>query len=155
MKKIAVLGGEKVGYSLAKIITDEGNDINLIETNITVIEDLQENTDIEKISKIEKAGHNKNYSEKDVFEFYKKFQFNIDQFLNARDVYKSLSSIEGRALLYQRTLLTEEPNLKLELLKTLKNVFKKAGITNAFDLELRTLLRQISEADVPSTSTTY
>ena len=112
-------------------------------------------TDIEKISTIEKAVHNKNYSEKDLFEFYKKFQFNIDQFLNARDVYKSLSSIEGRALLYQRTLLTEEPKLKLELLKTLKNVFKKDGITNAFDLELRTLLSQISEDDVPSNYTTF
>ena len=112
-------------------------------------------TDIEKISTIEKAVHNKNYSEKDLFEFYKKFQFNIDQFLNAIDVYKSLSSIEGRALLYQRTLLTEEPKLKLELLKTLKNVFKEDGITNAFDQELKTLLSQISKSDVPSNYTTF
>ena len=112
-------------------------------------------TDIEKISTIEKAVHNKNYSEKDLFELYKKFQFNIDQFLNARDVYKSLSSIEGRALLYQRTLLTDEPKLKLELLKTLKNVFKKDGITNAFDRELKTLLNQISKDDLPSNYTTF
>ena len=112
-------------------------------------------TDIETISKIEKAVHNKNYSEKDLFEFYKKFQFNISQFLNVKDVYKSLSSIEGRALLYQRILLTDEPKLKLELLKTLKNVFKKDGITNAFDQELKVLLSKISEDDVPSNYTTF
>ena len=99
------------------------------------IQDI-EITDIDKISTIEKAVHDKNYSEKDLFEFYKKFQFNISQFLNAQEAYKSLSPIEGRALLYQRTLLTEEPNLKLDLMKTLKDAFKKDEIGNAFDKEL-------------------
>ena len=65
-------------------------------------------------------------------------------------MYKSLPPIEGRALLYQRTLLTEEPNLKLELMKTLKDVFNKDEIGNAFDEELKNFLDQISEDDVPS-----
>ena len=63
--------------------------------------------------------------------------------------------IEGRALLYQRTLLTEEPNLKLELMKTLKDVFNKDEISNAFDEELKRFLNQISEDDVPSNYTTF
>ncbi|MDC3031000.1 hypothetical protein OA182_02140 [Candidatus Pelagibacter sp.] len=112
-------------------------------------------TDIDKISTIEKAVHDKNYPEKDLFEFYKKFQFNISQLLNAKDVYKSLSPIEGRALLYQRALLTEELNLKLELIQTLKNVFKKDQIENAFDQELRRFLNLISEEDIPSNFTTF
>ena len=49
-----------------------------------------------------------------------RFQFSIDQLLNVKESYKSLSSIEGRALVYQRVLLTEEPKLKLELMKILK-----------------------------------
>ena len=118
------------------------------------IKDL-EITDIDKISIIEKAVHDKNYSEKDLFEFYKKFQFNISQFLNAQEAYKSLPPIEGRALLYQRTLLTEEPNLKLELMKTLKDVFNKDEIGNAFDEELKRFLNQILEDDVPSNYTTF
>ncbi len=112
-------------------------------------------TDIDKISTIEKAVHDKNYSEKDLFEFYKKFQFNISQLLNAQEVYKSLSPIEGRALLYQRTLLMEEPNSKLELMKTLKEAFIKDEIGNAFDEELKRFLNQISEDDVPSNYTTF
>ena len=39
--------------------------------------------ELDKISTIEKATHNKNYSEKDLFEIYKRFQFNINQLLNA------------------------------------------------------------------------
>ena len=112
-------------------------------------------TDIDKIAIIEKAVHDKNYPEKDLFEFYKKFQFNISQLLNAKDVYKSLSKIEGRALLYQRTLLTEELNLKLELMQTLKKAFKKDEIENAFDQELKRFLNIISEEDVPSNYTTF
>ena len=78
-------------------------------------------TDIDKISTIEKATHDKNYSEDELFEFYKRFQFNINQLLNTKESYKSLSSIEGKALVYQRLLLTEEPKLKLELAKILKD----------------------------------
>ncbi len=112
-------------------------------------------TDTDKISTIEKAVNDKNYSEKDLFEFYKKFQFNISQLLNAKESYKSLPPIEGRALLYQRTLLTEDSKLKLELLKILKDVFLKNDIGNAFDLELKRFLNQIDEEDVPSDYTTF
>ncbi len=112
-------------------------------------------TDIDKISTIEKATHDKNYSEDELFEFYKRFQFNINQLLNTKESYKSLSSIEGKALVYQRLLLTEEPKLKLELAKILKDIFKSEGVGNAFDLELEKILRKIDEIDVPSNFTTF
>ena len=112
-------------------------------------------TDLIKISTIEKAVNDKNYSEKDLFEFYKKFQFNINQLLNAKETYKSLSPIEGRALLYHRILLTEDPKLKLELCKILKDVFLKDGIGNAFDHELKEILKQIDKEEVPSNYTTF
>lgn len=118
------------------------------------IQDI-EITDIDKISTIEKATHDKNYSEKELFEFYKRFQFNINQLLNTEEVYKSLSSIEGRALVYQRLLLTEEPKLKLKLIKTLKNIFEADDIGNAFDEELKKFLNQINEEEVPSNFTTF
>ncbi len=112
-------------------------------------------TEIDKISTIEKAVNDKNYSEKDLFEFYKKFQFNINQLLNAKETYKSLSPIEGRALLYQRLLLIKEPRLKLEFSKILKDVFISDNIGNAFDLELKKFLNQINNDDVPSDYTTF
>jgi hypothetical protein len=112
-------------------------------------------TDIEKISTIEKATHDKNYSEEELFDFYKRFQFNINQLINTKESYKSLSSIEGKALVYQRLLLTEEPKLKIELIKILKDIFISEGIENAFDEELRKFLKQIDETDVPSNFTTF
>ncbi len=118
------------------------------------IQDI-EITDVEKISTIEKAVNDKNYSEEELFEFYKKFQFNINQFLTAKEAYKSLSSIEGRALLYQRILLTAEPKIKLEFIKILKDLFISDEIGEAFDLELKRFLGEINIEDVPSNFTTF
>ena len=112
-------------------------------------------TDIDKISTIEKATHDKNYSEQDLFEFYKRFQFNISQLINTSEIYKTLSPIESRALVYQRLLLAKDPKLKLELIKTLKDIFEKGGIGNAFEEELKNFLIQIEEEDVPSNFTTF
>ena len=112
-------------------------------------------TDIDKILTIEKATHDKNYSEQDLFEFYKRFQFNISQLINTDEVYKTLSPIEGRALVYQRLLLAEDPDLKWELLKTLKNIFEKDGIGNAFDEELKKFLTQIKKENIPSNFTAF
>ena len=112
-------------------------------------------TDIDRISAIEKATHDKIYPEEELFEFYREFQFNISQLLNTKESYKSLSSTEGKALVYQRLLLTEEPKLKLELAKILKDVFESEDIGNAFDLELEKFLKKIDKADVPSNFTTF
>jgi len=112
-------------------------------------------TDVEKISTIEKAVHDKNYSEEELFEFYKKFQFTLNQLLNAKQSYKSLPSIEAKALVYQRALLSEEPKSKLELIKILKDIFISEGLSNAFDLELKKFLKTINPEDVPSNFTTF
>ena len=112
-------------------------------------------SEIDKISTLEKATHNKNYPEKDLFEIYKRFQFNINQLLTAENSYKSLSNIEARALIYQKILLESEMIEKLKLLKLLKNLFKKDEINNAFDVELKKFLEKINPIDVPDNLTSF
>ena len=52
-------------------------------------------------------------------------------------------------------LLAKDPELKLELIKTLKDIFKKDGIGNAFEEELKKFLIQIKKEDIPSNFTTF
>ena len=118
------------------------------------IEDV-ELTDTNKIAIIEKATHEKNYTEKELFELYKRFQFNINQLLNIKDSSKVLSTIETRALIYQGILITTEIEYKLQLMNALKNSFINEGIENAFSLELTNFLKEISPEDVPSNYTTF
>ena len=78
-------------------------------------------TDLDKISNIERAVHNKNYSENELFKIYMRFQFSINQLLDAKEAYKSLNNIEARALLYQKILLESEMIEKLKLPEELLN----------------------------------
>ena len=105
--------------------------------------------DLDKISLVEKAVNNKNYPEKDLLNLYKQFQFNINQLLNAENLYKSLSNIEGRALIYQKILLESQIPERLKLLKILKESFKKDDLNNSFDLELKMFLKEIDPLEIP------
>ncbi len=112
-------------------------------------------TDLEKIATIEKATHEQNYTEQELFELYKRFQFNINQLLNIKESSKVLSSTEARALIYQGILITTEIEKKLEFMNALKNSFKNDGMGDAFKVELRTILNQIKKEEVPSNYTTF
>ena len=89
-------------------------------------------TEINKILLIEKATNDKNYPEKDLFEIYKRFQFNINQLLNAEDAYKTLTGVEARALIYQRILLESEISKKIALISILKDLFDNDDLLNDF-----------------------
>jgi len=111
--------------------------------------------ELEKIELIEFATHNKNYLEDDLFQIYKRFQFTIDQFLNVKSVFKSLTNIESRALLYQTVLLESDINKKIELMKLLKEVFIKDKIGNAFEEKLKDLLQDIELDQISSKHTSF
>jgi hypothetical protein len=107
-------------------------------------------TDLDKIATMEMATHEKNYTEKELYDLYRRFKFNINQLLNIKESYKLLTNIEARALIYQGILITSETDKKLELLNALKNSFINEGIGNAFDQELKSFLKKINAEEVPS-----
>ena len=127
-----------------KIIWRYLSSANLLDTFKEI-----EITDLDKISLVEKAVNNKNYPEKDLLNLYKRFQFNINQLLNAENFYKSLTNIEGRALIYQKILLESQINERLKLLKILKESFKKDNLNNSFDIELKIFLKEMDPLDIP------
>ena len=140
----------KPSKNTSKIIWRYLSSSNLLE-NIDEI-DLE---DIEKLSLIEQATHEGNYSEKELLDLYKRFQFTINQFLNVKDTYKLLPTVQGRALLYQRLLLTKDPEQILDLSSKLKDSFVSENIENAFNKELSKMLGKINVEDIPSNYSTF
>ena len=112
-------------------------------------------TDLDKIAIIEKATHKKNYSEKELYKLYKRFQFNINQLLNIKVSSKLMHPIEARALIYQGILITSDVAKKIELMNALKNSFINEEIEEAFDEELQNFLKKINLDEVPSNYTTF
>ena len=111
--------------------------------------------DIDKIKIIEKATHNKNYSEDDLLNLYKRFQFNINQLINAKEIFKTLPSYEGRALLYQKLLLSSDVSEILDLSSLIKKSLSSENLENAFKEKLADILNEINLESVPSNYTSF
>ena len=112
-------------------------------------------SDLDKISIIEKATHEKNYSETQLLEIYKKFQFNINQLLTIKESHKLLPSIQSRALIYQGILLTSDISQKIEFMKMLKKSLTDDGKSQAFDKELKKLLSKMDNTEIPPNFTDF
>ncbi len=104
--------------------------------------------DLNKINLIEKAVHNGNYNEEDLFNLYTRYQFNFNQLLSATENYKTLDKSSQRALIYQKMLLSNEIVEKLNLAKLLKNLFEIDGLENAFYTELSNILLSLDKSKV-------
>ena len=112
-----------------------------------------ENSDQVKL--IEKATNEGAYEEQELFNLYKRFQFDINQLINVNDAYKLLPDYQARALIYQRLLLTSDNSLKLNLSLMLNKSFDESNLSNTFDVELSKILNSINEDQIPSNFTTF
>ncbi len=97
----------------------------------------------EQIKEFEAAANNNTLSKLYIFEIYKNIKFNFNDFINIDEVYPTLSSIDARALIYQKILLSDNIDAKLKYIFLLKDLFKKDNLSNIFkeylDKELKTL----------------
>ena len=109
----------------------------------------------DQVKLIERATNEGAYEEKELFNLYKRFQFDINQLINVNDAYKLLPDYQARALIYQRLLLTSDNSLKLNLSLMLNKSFDESNLSNAFDVELSKILNSINEDQIPSNFTTF
>ena len=111
--------------------------------------------DEKQISLLEKATHQGNYEEIDLLNLYKRFQFSVDQLLNIDNEIRKISKIQSRALLYQGILLNKDPNIAVKLSRALKESFENDNISNAFDYELKKILKKYDLKDLSSDLTEF
>ena len=80
---------------------------------------------IKKKLSLETAANNNSLDKRKIFEIYKQIQFDINTLVNAEEVYKNFDNIESRALIYQKYLISENIETKLDLLFLLKIYSRK------------------------------
>ncbi len=124
-----------------KSIWEYMNSANLIK-----IDDIN---DKEKIKNIEIAANKNQVDKSQVFKIYKQIPFDLNTLINAKNVYQSLEKIEGRALLYQKYLLSDNTENKLDLLFLLKDLFKKENLSNVYNEFLSDRLKEFDTAEIP------
>ena len=127
----------------------------LSTSNLLKDSDLINIENPDQVKLIEKATNEGAYEEKELFNLYKRFQFDINQLINVNDAYKLLPDYQGRALIYQRLLLTSDNSLKLNLSSLLNKSFEESNLSNAFNRELSKILKTIDKDQIPSNFTTF
>ena len=114
--------------------------------NLIKLEDI---TDKDKIKELEIAANQKQIDRSIIFDIYKQVTFNLNTLINAKNIYQSLESIDARSLLYQKFLLSENNEAKIEYLFLLEELFKKDEIENIYSEFLSDNLKKIGLDNVP------
>ncbi len=114
--------------------------------NLIKIDDI---TDIQKIKNIEDAAEKNQIDKNQIFKIYKQIPFELNTLINAKNVYQSLDEINARALIYQKFLLSDKIENKLDLLFLLKDLFQKAKLSNAYAEFLSDRLKEFDINEIP------
>ena len=114
--------------------------------NLIAVDDIN---DKDKIKNLETAAKNNQIDKNQIFKIYKQIPFDLNTLINAQNIYQSLDQLEGRALIYQKYLLSDNNKIKLDLLFLLKDLFKKENLSNVFTEILSDELKKFGKNDIP------
>ncbi len=114
--------------------------------NLIKIEDV---SDKKRIVELELAANNGQLDDKIIFNIYKQIPFNLNTLINAKDLYQTLDDTDARSLLYQKFLLSEDNETKVEYLFLLDELFKKNKLHNIFPKKLSDSLKDIGIENIP------
>ena len=114
--------------------------------NLIAVDDIN---DKDKIKNLEIAAKNNQIDKNQIFKIYKQIPFDLNTLINAQNIYQSLDQLEGRALIYQKYLLSDNNKIKLDLLFLLKDLFKKENLSNVFTEFLSDELKKFGKNDIP------
>ena len=103
----------------------------------------------EKLKELEIAANNNKLDKKTIFEFYRQIPFNLNNLINAKNTYQTFDDMDARALIYQKYLLSETNENKIEYLFILEDLFKKSNLINVYSEFLSEMIQEIGIENLP------
>ena len=110
---------------------------------------LEDASDKKKIKELETAANNNQLDKNKIFEIYKQIPFNLNTLMNAKSTYQTLNESDARALIYQKYLLSESNDSKIEYLLILEELFKKSNFSNIYSKFLSNKIEEIGVENLP------
>ena len=111
---------------------------------------LEDASDKKKLKELELAAKNNKLDKNKIFEIYKQIPFNLNTLVNAKNNYQTLDESDARALIYQKYLLSESNETKIEYLFLLEELFKKADLINIYSKFLSNQIEEIGIENLPN-----
>ena len=110
---------------------------------------LEDASDKKKLKELEIAANNNQLDKKKIFEIYKQIPFDLNLLIDAKNNYLKLNDSDARALVYQKYLLSEANDTKVEYLFLLEELFKKADLVNIYSKFLSDKIEEIGIENLP------
>ena len=90
--------------------------------NLIKLEDVDDKS---RIKELEIAANEDQIDKTIIFDIYKQIPFNLNTLVNAKNLYQTLDSTDSRSLIFQKYLLSENNESKVEYLFLLEDLFRK------------------------------
>ena len=110
---------------------------------------LEDSSDKERLKELEIAANKDQLNKSKIFEIYKNIPFNLNTLLNAKNNYQTLNESDARALIYQKYLLSESNEVKIEYLFLLEELFEKDNLINISSKFLSESIEKIGIENLP------
>tara|TARA_B100001123_G_scaffold414975_1_gene515022 strand:+ start:1057 stop:2799 length:1743 start_codon:yes stop_codon:yes gene_type:complete len=118
----------------------------LSSANLIQVNDIE---NAEVILTYEQAAQENSFRKDEVFKIYLRLDFNFNQLVNVKEIYKTLPNYKARALVYQSILLSDNVERKLNLIFLLKDLFIKDKLLNVYSKEMSDMLKSIDPDNIP------
>ena len=109
-------------------------------SNLIKVEDI---SDKERLKDLELAANKGQINKDIIFKIYQQVPYNLSELINAKNKYQNLQGIEARSLIYQKYLLSEDNESKMEYLFLLEELFKKENLQNIYSKFLSDKIQEI------------
>ena len=109
-------------------------------SNLIKVEDI---SDKERLKELELAANKSQINKDIIFKIYQQVPYNLSELINAKSKYQNLQGIESRSLIYQKYLLSEDNESKIEYLFLLEELFKKENLQNIYSKFLSDKIQEI------------
>ncbi len=111
---------------------------------------LEDAKDKEKLKELELAANNNQLDKNTIFEIYRQIPFSLNNLINAKNNYQTFDGSDARALIYQKFLLSETSEAKIEYLFLLEDLFKKDNLINIYSKFLSNQIQEIGVENLPN-----
>ena len=104
---------------------------------------LDDASDKERLKELEIAAHQGQVDKDTIFTIYQQVPFTLNELINAKNTYQTLDASKAKPLIYQKYLLSEENDSKIEYLLLLEELFKKENLLNIYSKFLSDKIQEI------------
>ena len=109
---------------------------------------LDDASDKVKLKELEVAANQNQIDKGNIFTIYQQISFSLNELINAKNIYQTLEEIDARPLIYQKYLLSEDNDSKIEYLFLLEELFKKDNLQNIYSKFLSDKILEIGVNNV-------